>query len=276
LKQLIPGCTSFGAMQGRLSEQTEFGYQAFPKNNWKKEFHESSQLGLEHIEWVVDSATIDSNPILSDSHSLQSVIRDTGVNVISVCGDFLMDVDFDLSGSELETLELICSGMESVGATILVVPCVDQSSLLNQASVNRFLHASSALELTATKFGLRLALETDLPPAEFESLLEKLNPEIFGVNYDIGNSASLGYNASEEIDTYGSRINLVHIKDRLRGGASVVLGTGDAEVLETVRYISNSGYKGPYTMQAYRDHEGLDIFVDQLRWLETHLNGNGN
>ena len=52
------------------------------------------------------------------------------------------------------------------------------------------------------------------------------------MNYDIGNSASLGYIPAEELSAYGERISDVHVKDRAFGGGSVILGKGSANIPE--------------------------------------------
>ena len=54
--------------------------------------------------------------------------------------------------------------------------------------------------------------------------------EYYGINYDIGNSACLGYDPEEEINNYGDRIYNVHIKDRLLHGSTVPLGSGNADI----------------------------------------------
>ena len=60
--------------------------------------------------------------------------------------------------------------------------------------------------------GINLALETDLPPKDFANLLNKFDSNHVTVNYDTGNSASLGYNIDEEFDylTFNST-NFAHL-----------------------------------------------------------------
>ena len=41
--------------------------------------------------------------------------------------------------------------------------------------------------------GLRVAFETDLNPSDTIEFLSDFDPDLFGINYDIGNSASNGY-----------------------------------------------------------------------------------
>ena len=88
------------------------------------------------------------------------------------------------------------------------------------------------------------------------------------------NSASLGYDCTEEIAAYAPRILNVHVKDRLRGGTTVPLGTGAAELGKAIRLIESSGYAGQYILQTARaaggDHAGaLAQYRDMtVRWLE--------
>ena len=267
------GC-SFGIMQGRLSAQTELGYQAFPWETWEDEFVSAIDRGLEHIEWVLDSWRLDENPILSETSGVIERTTETGVKVVSVCADYLMDRPLDASdsGSWL-VLSHLADAMQELGAQWLVVPCVDQSSLRTPSALARFASAADQLgdELTGT--GIRVSLESDLGPAEFAALLTELDPEIFGVNYDIGNSAYLGYSPAEEFDAYGDRISLVHIKDRLFEGGSVPLGRGNADIPGVIERLREMKFNGPVTMQAFRDAPGLEVLDEQLCWLTPILEG---
>jgi len=47
---------------------------------------------------------------------------------------------------------------------------------------------------------------------------------MFGINYDVANSASLGFEIDSEFKNYGKYIYNIHIKDRLKNGKSVRLG----------------------------------------------------
>ena len=261
------GC-SFGIIQGRLSAQTDRGYQSFPWETWQAEFGLAADRGLEHIEWVLDSWRIGDNPLLSDTSGVIGRAQETGVQVLSVCADYLMDRPLDVTDSgSWAVLSQLADAMRELGAQWLVVPCVDQSSLRTPSSLARLASAADQLgdELAGT--GIRVSLESDLGPAEFAALLANLDPEIFGVNYDIGNSAYLGYAHDEEFDAYGDRISLVHIKDRLFEGGSVPLGHGNADIPGVIERLRAMKFNGPVTLQAFRDIQGLDVLDEQLRWL---------
>ena len=267
------GC-SFGIIQGRLSAQTDRGYQSFPWETWQAEFGLAADRGLEHIEWVLDSWRLDENPLLSDTSGVVGRAQETGIQVLSVCADYLMDRPLGASDSgSWAVLSQLSDAMQELGAQWLVVPCVDQSSLRTPSSLARFASAAVQLgdELAGT--GIRVSLESDLGPAEFAALLTKLDPEIFGVNYDIGNSAYLGYSPAEEFGAYGDRISLVHIKDRQFEGGSVPLGLGNADIPGVIERLRVMKFNGPVTMQVFRDFQGLDVLDEQLRWLMPILEG---
>ena len=267
------GC-SFGMMQGRLSAQTDRGYQAFPWETWQAEFGLADDRGLEHIEWVLDPWRLDENPLLSDTSGVVGRAQETGVQVLSVCADYLMDRPLDASDSgSWIVLSHLADAMQELRSQWLVVPCVDQSSLRTPSSLERFVNAADKLGDELAGPGIRVSLEADLSPDDFAALLTNLDPEVFGVNYDIGNSAYLGYPHDEEFDAYGDRISLVHIKDRLFEGGSVLLGHGNADIPGVVERLRAMKFNGPVTMQAFRDVQGLDILDEQLRWLMPILEG---
>ena len=94
--------------------------------------------------------------------------------------------------------------------------------------------------------GVNLALETDLDPISFKNLLQSFDSELIKVNYDIGNSASLGFNVVEELSAYGDFISDIHIKDRSLRGASIFLGKGNADFPTIFKKLKQIGYKGNF------------------------------
>ena len=264
----FPLGTSFGVMQGRLSEMSDRGYQAFPWATWRSEFSLAAQRGLEHVEWVLDTWHVRENPLLISPDEVSSEVQRTGVNVISVCADFLMDTPLDRQNRQSwDVVENLLAKMHSLGIHWLVVPCVDQASLRMPLALRRFEGAAKELVKMLEGTDVKISIESDLAPKDFAKLLYNLDPNAFGANYDIGNSASLGYRVEEEFDEYGSRINLVHMKDRRLNQESVFLGTGDADIPQVVGLLDAYTFSGPVTMQAYRDWEGVQILDSQLEWL---------
>jgi L-ribulose-5-phosphate 3-epimerase len=263
---------SFGVMQGRLSPQTHRGYQAFPMETWESEFPRAAQRGLEHIEWIIDHHDTLENPIIRDSRAISQLSSASGVCVVSVCADYFMQYPLleDVSSRD-EVLYRILEGMNDIGAHILVLPCVDQASLLAPGAIQRTLGALERILPRAADAQVTVAIECDLPPHRLAQLLEELSHSNLGVNYDSGNSAALGYRWQDELQSYGDRIVLIHVKDRLRSGGSVPLGSGDAEIESVLTWMKQKPFGGPVTLQAYRDTTGVEILDEQLQWLAQRV-----
>lgn len=266
-----------GIMQGRLLPKYLGRYQAHPVGYWQEEFHIAADLKLSSIEFILDFNDADQNPLLTSSgvEEIFKITQETGVKVLSVCADYFMeapihDVDKFISAKSKEIMSSLLQNCYSLGVKDIVIPCVDQSSLGNAAAVDRLINNLDPLIAKAENLGINLSLETDLNPYDFATLLDKLPSKYVTVNYDTGNSASLGYNPIEEFECYGRRISDIHIKDRKLGGGSVVLGTGDTDFNAFFKVLETIDYKGPIIMQVYRDDEGRSIFKQQLDWFKNN------
>ncbi len=254
-------------MQGRLLEQTSYGYQAFPVENWKKEFPIAEALNFDHIEWIFDVNSASSNPIL-DSPNLANFLNQQKVRIVSVCGDYFMDEQIHLGKIDsLKVLISLVENMQFLDIKYLILPFVDQSSAKSVYGLSYMIDTLNYIDNLLSESKVFIALETDLNPSEFKSMLGSVNPERYCVNYDIGNSASLGYNFQEELDAYGDLIRVLHIKDRLLSGQSVHLGQGNAKIEKILKRLADKEQNIITTLQCFRDFEGLKVLKNQLKYL---------
>lgn len=268
-----------GVMQGRLLPKYQGRYQAHPVDRWADEFPKAAACGLDCIEFILDFADAEANPLLRPGgpDEIRRAIDETGVKVQSVCVDYLMEAplhhpDESVASSSCSIVQRLLEASAALGVTELVVPCVDRSALLDRAAEDRLVGTLFSLVEKAELTAINLCLETDLAPQRFAELLDRFDTGRVTVNYDIGNSAALGFDPAEELACYGDRISDIHIKDRLRGAGSVLLGTGDARFDRFFESLRTCDFRGPFIMQAYRDDEGEEIFKRQLTWmLERYL-----
>ena len=268
-----------GIMQGRLLPKLNNLYQAHPINYWQEEFYISKEIGVDCIEFIFDFKNFEENPLIKKRgiNEIQSIISETNIKVESICADYFMDSPLhseNLKSAKLgaKILSNLINNVSKLGVKDIVIPCVDQSSINSQAAADRFINNLKPVIEIAEEKQINLSLETDLPPGPFLKLLNSFNSSIVTVNYDIGNSAALGYDPIEELDAYGERISDIHIKDRILGGGSVFLGQGNANFSSFFKKLKEFHYQGPFIMQAYRDEEGIDIFKKQLDWISPYLN----
>ncbi len=268
----------FGIMQGRLLPKYNNRYQAHPLGYWQEEFNIAKNVGVNYIEFILDYNDYQLNPLMSNFgiSEISDIIQKSGIGVRSICADIFMEAPLHsenkiVAKTSIEILLKLINNAAKLGITDIVIPCVDQSTLRGTTDQKRLLeNLHQPIEL-ATKLNINLALETDLAPIPFLNLLNKFNADIVKVNYDIGNSASLGFDIFEEFKLYGDRISDIHIKDRLLGGGSVELGKGNANFTSFFEVLSTINFKGPIVMQVYRDENGVEIFKKQFNWFKSKL-----
>jgi sugar phosphate isomerase/epimerase len=265
-------------MQGRLLPKFQGRFQAHPIGYWHDEFQLAANLGFDCIEFILDFDQVLENPLLVESGltQIQKLTADTGVRVLSVCADYFMvaplhSVETDIAHSSLKVLNKLMYACATLEVTDLVIPCVDISSIRSKDDQDRLVNVLETICGPAKDLKINLALETDLGPYEFKEFLNRIPVSSVTVNYDIGNSASLGFDSGEEISAYGQRISDVHIKDRVRGGGSVPLGTGDSKIIETFSMLQEINYCGPLILQAYRGVSGLPETEQQLNYIKDLL-----
>ena len=116
----------------------------------------------------------------------------------------------------------------------------------------------------------------DLKPKKFLNFINNFNSKYITINYDTGNSASLGFDPEFEIKLYGKKISEVHIKDRKFKGGPIFFGKGNTNFKKIIRMLMEIGYKGNFILQLYRDKQGLNIFKKQYKLVKKLLNDSKN
>jgi len=254
------------SMQGRLVPPEAGRFQCFPVQQWRKEFALAAQAGLDAIEWIYDQYGESSNPLgaASGIAEMLSAAKEHGVGVFSVCADYFMDRPLlRASGAEyaeiFDKLHWLLHQCRSAGIERMVLPFVDQSKIQNAEDSTRLVELLNAVLPKAESCGVELHLETSLAPAPFAALLDRMPHAWLKVNYDSGNSSSLGYDPREEFSAYGQRIGSVHLKDRVFGGGTVPLGAGAADLKAVFNGLEKIGYAGDYVLQVAREDAGKEV-----------------
>ena len=260
--------TLIGIMQGRMVPPTDNRIQCFPRERWADEFELAAQAGLDCIEWIYDLYGADVNPLATDPgmEKLRELSRQHKVRILSICADYFMDKPLVRAGqAELEdrlgTLYWLMERGRLLGINRMVIPFVDASRIDTQAEFDGVAALLKRILEETRETGIEIHLETSLTPARFAELLDRLPDPRLKVNYDSGNSSSLGYAPREEFAAYGGRVGSVHIKDRLFGASTVPLGTGDADFVALAESLRKVAYKGDFILQVARGASG-----DEVAW----------
>jgi hexulose-6-phosphate isomerase len=249
-----------GFIQGRLSKVENNRIQVFPVKNWKIEFQVASLNNINKIEWTIDSETISDNPLIN-SETLTEILElmnHYSIQVPSVTCDYFMEKPpWQESERDLEDiLTKIMSGMQLINSSKLVIPLVDNSSLRNSKHNTTLIDFFEKLNPKIIQNNIQICFESDFSPQDLASFINKFPKYNYGINYDMGNSASLGYLPNEEFELYGDRIINVHVKDRLLHGKSVPLGEGSVDFESVFMCLKSTNYNGNYILQTAREAQG--------------------
>jgi L-ribulose-5-phosphate 3-epimerase len=265
--------TKLGIMEGRLVPPEDGRFQCFPRNQWESEFAHAAKVPFDYIEWVYDLYGHDMNPLGDPAgmERLRGLTESTGVCIRSVCADYFMDKPLVRCSQQelderLRELARILRNGRAVAMNRVVIPFVDASAIRSNEDFVAVQEALTAAMPFAEETGIEIHLETSLGPAEFAKLLDRIPHPSLKVNYDSGNSASLGYSPANEFAAYGNRIGSVHIKDRVLNGGTVPLGTGDADFAALFSCLEKIEYQGDFTLQVARGTPG-----DEVAWAKQNL-----
>ncbi len=264
-------------MQGRLSPPEGGRFQSFPRRSWRQELSRAREAGLSYIEWIYDEYGASVNPIASEEGiaELDALKQKSGVRTPAICGDWLMDYPLVRCSEEQRAqrervLHDLLRWGKKVGASRVVLPFVDASSIRTDEEKNIVLAVLERAISISEEMGVEMHLEADFGPAEFASFLARIPHPGIKVNYDTGNSSGLGFIASEEFAAYGNRVGSIHIKDRLRlpdgKVATKPLGEGSADFDDVFTNIRKIGYSGGFTLQVARGMDG-----DEVNWIRQQL-----
>ena len=245
-------------MQGRLSPVIGGKIQAFPSDNWQNEFRIANTANFKVIEWTLDHHNLRHNPLLTSEgqKEIKTLSKETNLTIPSLTGDCFMQAPFWKAKKEdkedlINNFAKILYSSRELEIKNIVIPLVDNGSLENTSQKSCLLdHLISWTEYLIEN-DIHVIFESDLGPHELSLFIDDY-PSNFGINYDIGNSASLGFDPEEEILSYGSKIKNIHIKDRKFNGTTVPLGEGDADFVKVFYALKKAGYSGNYILETAR------------------------
>jgi hexulose-6-phosphate isomerase len=247
-----------GLMQGRLSPVIKKRIQSFPSKTWVREFNYLKKANLRLMEWTLDYEEIRQNPIFDKKkiNLIKYLKKKNQVIVESLTADFFMQKPFwkyKKKNMILKNLFIdVINAVRNIGIKIIVVPLVDNSKIQNIHEMKQVIIFFKEITSILKKNNQIVAFETDLSPKQNLIFIKKFNPKYFGINYDIGNSASKNFKCEEEIKLYGNYIKNIHIKDRIIFGKTVRLGYGNVNFEKFFRALKKKKYKGNFVMQTAR------------------------
>lgn len=271
-----------GFMQGRLSPVVNGKIQAFPTHHWREEFPAAELLGLSLMEWTLDHEAFEDNPLITKTGraELRALQRAHRLRIESLTADNMMQAPFwkaeagkreDLQNELRVTIE----SCAAIGLRMIVVPLVDNGSIVTPEQDKILFEGLHSLMPLMAASNVQIIFESDYDPARLAEFIARYPEGAFGINFDMGNSAALGWRPEVEIPLLATRIMNVHVKDRPKGGTTVPFGQGDVDFDAVFRLLRAAGYNGNYIMQGARCPNGDDagILASYISKVEGFLDG---
>lgn len=263
-----------GIMQGRLSPAPLGRMQAFP-GDWRGEFDRAARIGFDTIEWLVTAASLEANPLLDPNgrREIRDRMSASGVAVRTICGDCFLHRPFVGVADEDRdrNVALLCrmiADAAAIGATTLIIPVIEQAALRSVDDAAGLARTLAPACAEARASGITIAIESDA--ASFAAIVDAGSPDLAAC-YDIGNAASAGTQVDDDLRLIGSRLAVVHIKDRHRDGASTALGSGDADFTALFDALSANDFKGPLILETPVGADPGASAAQHLAFVRRHL-----
>ena len=140
------------------------------------------------------------------------------------------------------------------------IPAFSYCTLPSELHLWKYQSAAALDEhLAWIDLGYSSPAQSDYDPKRLKDFIRKFNPDVFGINYDTGNSAALGFHVKEEFYYYGNYIKGVHIKDRILKGKTVRLGEGNVNFKLFFKLLKRIKYKNHIIFQTARSQNKKDV-----------------
>ena len=244
----------FGAVQGRLIQSPSRQLQWFPQEHWEAEFFLASALGIDYIELIAERKYNPSNPIWSEEGvaRIKELVARLGLSSYTICDDHIIDHSLLQGGPKgLDHTLRLLDRAALLGCSKIILPLFEKSEMAFE-NVAEFIEPLRTIAEKAADSGIVVCLETMLKGSELVEALRRIERTNVRVVYDTGNRVAFGHDIPGDIRLLGGRIALVHIKDKNKANANVLLGTGLVDFLQIFEALAEIKYQGSYTFETNR------------------------
>ena len=177
------------------------------------------------------------------------------------------------------TLRCIELASELGACNISTEPGGPLEEMEREEAFDVFLEGLRSVESKAREKNVRILIEPEPGllienSEQFHQLYELLDPEIFGINFDIGHFYCVGEKPSELIHSMKDYIYHFHMEDiaASRKHHHLMLGEGAVDLAETVDAIKAIGYDGFVTVELYTyEHKAEEAARQAYKYITDHL-----
>ena len=253
-------------VQGRALPQSDESLQSFP-SNWIDEFPIIEQLGFDGIEWIYDKKSEYNNPILdSNEHpKIKTLSKKYNVSLDNIVFDWfiaypIFKKDNISLQAKIKKITDLLDISEKIGFNRVIFPLLEGNTLHDSNEMKLFSKIISDDILSVLNLNkIEIHFETSLSPDKELEFISKLDHKQTKICFDMGNSASMGYECTEVLHKISPFLGSVHIKDRLLNGDTVPLGDGSVDFIKIFTILNEIKFSGPFSLQSYRDKNSNNV-----------------
>ena len=259
---------NIGFMQGRLSPMQGRKIQSFPWKNWKNEFEIGRKLNFKILEWTLDYKKLYSNPLMTEvgQKTIKNLCSKYDFKIPSLTGDCFKQKPFWKTNLakrvklQKDFLNIV-NQSNKIGIKFIVLPLVDNGKIENRKQEVILINFLRKIYPVLKTNKIKILFEMNFKPKKCLKFIKNFNCKFIGINYDMGDNASYGFNPNEEISLYGKYIDNVHIKDRVINSTTVPLGEGSTDFQSIFKKLKKIKYKGNLILQGARSKNNQHAFV---------------
>ena len=183
--------------------------------------------------------------------------RCAGIEISSLCLGVLWKYypsspDPATRAQAAEILRQAAPHAASVGARVILLPVGQPEDLPPEQARGNLVEVLKECAPVAEAAGVIYAVENvgqalAATPEDLIEIVERVASPACQVYYDVGNAAWQGADPAQDIAKLGSRIVMVHVKDRAvedGKGKTVIIGDGTIDFAAAVRALREIGYDG--------------------------------
>jgi L-ribulose-5-phosphate 3-epimerase len=233
-------------------------------------------LGFDAIELLVREGDTAQHAIWTDTgiQKLKEIRNQTGISFPSVNADHfklggLTHADFGVREAAIKDLKRLVQQVASLGGQRILLPFFDAGELRMDRDFEKLIDSLRQAMPAAKALSITLSVETTLPSKDVCRILDAV-PGLCAY-YDIGNAASFGFDLLQELRDLGGRISGIHVKDRLRGGPNVPMGTGAVPFSQVIPALQRLPYGGPWILETTPGDQPIEFARKHLAFLKGHM-----
>ncbi|MFQ5808789.1 MAG: sugar phosphate isomerase/epimerase family protein [Armatimonadota bacterium] len=243
---------------------------------WDEALQAAAEIGFDGVELDI-GAGYRETPLWRDGvGAVQAMAEKAGSKVLAFCAGACWQIspaspDDDVR-AEIRTLLTDLSGFAAeLGAGAILVPVTPGGEdVPYEDEQRRWIEEMKELAPVAESTGVILALENvgrgcGKSAEELIHLADGVGSPGVQVYYDIGNATAFENDPVEEIKLLGSRIAVVHVKDR----DGDLLGDGIVKIPESIEALKGIGYDGDLILETPATDDARAAAAHNLRYLQA-------